>query len=61
VGVEVRKISMLQIFLLLLGMVLVISMLVRAGGNLGAGLPVCLVGFVLAMAASAANFRKLAA
>jgi len=55
------KISMLQIFLLLLGMVLVISMLVRAGGNLGAGLPVCLVGFVLAIAASAAKFRKLAA
>lgn len=55
------KISMLQIFLILIGLVLVISVLVRAGSNLGAGLIICLAGFVIELCASAAKFKRLAA
>jgi hypothetical protein len=55
------KISMLQIFLTLVGLVLVISFLVRAGEQFGAGLIICLAGFVVELCASAAKFRKLAA
>ena len=54
------KISMLQIFLALVGLVLVISVLVRTG-HLGAGLIFCLAGFIVALLASAAKARKLAA
>lgn len=55
------KISMLQIFLLLLDSALVISLLFRVGGRMGAGLPVCLIGFVLALLACFRKFKKLAA
>lgn len=55
------KISMLQIFLILIGLVLVISVLVRAGYNLGAGLIICVAGFVIELCASAAKFKRLAA
>jgi len=55
------KISMLQIFLTLIGLVLVISFLVRVGSNLGAGLIICLAGFVIELCASAAKFKRLAA
>ncbi len=55
------KISMLQIFLTLIGLVLVISVLVRAGEHLGAGLIFCLAGFIVELLASGAKFRKLAA
>lgn len=55
------KISMLQIFLILIGLVLVISVLVRVGSNLGAGLVICLAGFVVELCASAAKFKKLSA
>jgi len=55
------KISMLQIFLILIGLVLVISILVRAGHNLGAGLVICLAGFVIELCASAAKFKNLSA
>lgn len=55
------KISMLQIFLILIGLVLVISVLVRAGHNLGAGLIICVAGFVIELCASAAKFKRLAA
>jgi len=55
------KISMLQIFLILIGLVLVISILVRAGHNLGAGLVICLAGFVTELCASAAKFKNLSA
>jgi len=55
------KISMLQIFLILIGLVLVISVLVRAGSNLGAGLIFCLAGFIVELFASAVKFKKLSA
>jgi len=52
---------MLQIFLILIGLVLVISVLVRAGSHLGAGLIFCLVGFVVELFAAGAKFKRLAA
>jgi hypothetical protein len=52
---------MLQIFLTLIGTVLVISLLIQAGDNLGAGLVICLAGFIVGIIGSAAKFRKLAA
>jgi hypothetical protein len=55
------KISMLQIFLALVGLVLVISILVRAGSHLGVGLIVCLAGFIIGLIASRAKFKRLAA
>jgi len=55
------KMSMLQIFLLLLDSALVISLLFRVGSRMGAGLPVCLLGLVLALVACFAKFKKLAA
>jgi len=55
------KISMLQIFLILIGAVLVISLLVRAGTNLGAGLIFCLIGFVVELFGCGVKFKKLAA
>ena len=55
------KISMLQIFLLLLGSALVISLLFRVGGRMGAGLPVCMAGLLLASIACFAKFKKLTA
>jgi hypothetical protein len=55
------KISMLQIFLTLIGLALVISVLVRVGSHLGAGIVFCLVGFVIAFFASAAKLKRLAA
>ncbi|MHC4543792.1 MAG: hypothetical protein ACYTDW_04320 [Planctomycetota bacterium] len=55
------KISMLQIFLILIGTILVISILVQAGGKLGPGLIFCLVGFVVELFGSGVKFRKLAA
>ncbi len=55
------KISMLQIFLILIGTILVISILVQAGGKLGPGLIFCLVGFVVELFGCGVKFRKLAA
>lgn len=55
------KISMLQIFLILVGLVLVISVLVRAGSHLGVGLILCLVGFAVALVSSGAKLKGLAA
>jgi len=55
------KISMLQIFLILIGTILVISILVQAGGRLGAGLIFCLIGFVVELFGCGVKFRKLAA
>jgi len=55
------KISMLQIFLILLGLVLVVSILIRAGENLGAGLIFCLVGFIVELLSSGAKLKSLAA
>jgi len=55
------KVSMLQIFLTLVGLVLVISVLVRISGNLLAGIVFCLAGFIVELFASIAKFKKLAA
>jgi len=55
------KVSMLQIFLLLLDCALVISMLICVGGKMAVGLPVCLVGLALASVACFGKFKKLAA
>jgi len=55
------KISMLQIFLTIIGTVLVISVLVRAGDDLGAGIVFCLLGFILGIVVSIAKLKKLAA
>ena len=55
------KISMLQIFLSLIGTAIVMSALVRAGNRFGAGIAVCLVGFVLELLACLVKFKKLAA
>lgn len=55
------KISLLQIFFLLLASALVISPLFRIGSNMGAGLPVCMAGLLLASIACFAKFKKLTA
>jgi hypothetical protein len=55
------KISMLQIFLTIIGIVLVFSILIQAGEKLGIGLIVCLDGFIVALVASCAKFKQLAA
>jgi hypothetical protein len=55
------KISMLQIFLILIGTILVISILVQAGNRLGPGLIFCLAGFVVELYGAGVKFRKLAA
>ena len=55
------KISMLQIFLILIGTILVISILVQAGGRLGPGLIFCLAGFIVETLAALVKFKKLAA
>jgi hypothetical protein len=55
------KISMLQIFLSLIGLVLVISVMVRVGEKLGLGLVFCLVGFAVELIAAASKFKRLAA
>jgi hypothetical protein len=55
------KISMLQVFLTLVGSVLVISVLVRAGSHLGVGLLFCLAGFIVELVGSAVKLKSLAA
>jgi hypothetical protein len=55
------KVSMMQIFLILIGAVLVISLLVRAGTHLGAGLMFCITGFLVELFGCGVKFKKLAA
>jgi len=55
------KISMLQIFLNLIGIALVVSLLVQVGNNLGAGLIFCLVGFIVEIFSAIVKFKRLAA
>ncbi|MHC4641661.1 MAG: SHOCT-like domain-containing protein [Planctomycetota bacterium] len=55
------KISMLQIFLNLIGIALVVSLLVQVGENLGIGLIFCLAGFLVETVAAVTKFKKLAA
>lgn len=58
------KISMMQIFLLLLGVVLVVVLLIQTMNtsySFCPGLVVCLVGYILMFIASVAKYKKLAA
>ncbi|MHC4740793.1 MAG: SHOCT-like domain-containing protein [Planctomycetota bacterium] len=55
------KISMLQIFLILVGLVLLIKELIQITDNLGAGLVFCIVGFFLALLSSGFKLKSLAA
>ena len=55
------KISMLQIFLLVLGGLLVISIMIRVSNSMQIGLPICMVGFVIATAGCFGKFKKLTA
>ena len=55
------KISMLQIFLTIIGIVLTISILYQVRSHLGIGLIFCLIGFILALISSRIKFKKLAA
>ena len=55
------KISILQLFLTLIGLLLVMSTLLRAGSHSGVGIVVCAVGFGIELIASGAKFRSLAA
>lgn len=55
------KISMLQIFLNLIGIALVVSLLVQVGGKLGVGLIFCLAGFIIEILAAVVKFKKLSA
>ena len=55
------KISILQLFLTLIGLLLVMSTLLRAGSHSGVGIVVCAVGFAIELIASGAKFRSLAA
>lgn len=55
------KISMFQIFLTLVGLVLMIKELVAITDNLGAGLVLCIVGFFLALLSSGFKLKTLAA
>jgi len=54
------KISLLQIFLTVLGLVLTASTMIRAGSHIHIGLFVCVIGFMLTGAASTAKFKRLA-
>lgn len=55
------KISMMQIFLNLIGTVIVVSLLIQIENRVGVGLIMCLVGFIVGIFAAAVKFRKLAA
>jgi len=55
------KISMLQIFLILVGLALVIKELVAVGSHVGVGLIFCLVGFAVGLFSSGAKLKSLAA
>jgi hypothetical protein len=52
---------MLQIFLNLIGTALMVSLLVQIGGKLGAGVILCLAGFIVEILAAIVKFKKLAA
>jgi hypothetical protein len=55
------KISILHLFLTLVGLFLVFSTLLRAGNHLRIGIIVCTVGFTISLIASGAKFKRLAA
>ncbi|MBN2314068.1 MAG: hypothetical protein JXM79_09070, partial [Sedimentisphaerales bacterium] len=55
------KISILHLFLTLVGLLLVLSILLRAGTHLCIGVIVCTIGFTIELIASGAKFKRLAA
>ena len=55
------KISILHLFLTLVGLFLVFSTLLHAGNHLRIGIIVCTVGFTIELIASGAEFKRLAA
>ena len=55
------KISILHLFLTLIGLLLVMSTLLRAVSHLRIGIIVCTVGFTIELIASGAKFKRLAA
>ena len=55
------KISILHLFLSLLGLLLVLITLFRAGSHFGIGIIACTVGFTIELIASGAKFKHLAA
>ena len=55
------KISILHLFLTLVGLLLVLSILLRAGSHLRIGIIVCTFGFTIELIASGAKFKRLAA
>jgi hypothetical protein len=55
------KISILQIFLCIVGATLVVSKLFQVIRNLRIGLPICMLGFILAAIACFAKLKKLTA
>ncbi len=55
------KISILHIFLSLVGLLLVLITLLRVGSHFGIGIIVCAVGFTIELIASGAKFKHLAA
>ena len=55
------KISILHLFLTLIGLLLAFSTLMRTGSSMGTGIVVCTVGFTIELIASGAKFKHLAA
>ncbi len=55
------KISLLHLFITLIGLLLAFMTLIRAGDQLGVGIVTCTVGFTVELIASGLKFRGLAA
>lgn len=55
------KVSILHLFLALMGLLLLLITLLRAGSHLGLGIIVCTMGFTIELIASGAKFKRLAA
>jgi hypothetical protein len=55
------KISIFHLFLSLLGLLLVLITLFRAGSHFGIGIIACIVGFMIELIASGVKFKRLAA
>ena len=55
------KISILHLFLTLVGLLLAAVTLLRAGDHFGVGILICAVGFTIELIASGAKFKRLAA
>ena len=55
------KISIFHLFITLVGLLLVLITLLRAGNHLGVGIIICAMGFTIELIASGAKFKRLAA